>query len=935
MSDRFGFYGRVVREEASVAPEGRLFLCMGVLLTSLAHDVEVPVNEVPRDAASVRALVAARRAEAAAAAEDGSGESGTDEAAEAEVAKPAEKSETRGAKQRCPVLVRDRSGKVPFAHLGMYVSAQLVRGKQLVDAPIDWRDYEYELLYVRRAAATQRVRAVDWRRALATASVRDLMARDRELAARSERQRRKQMPLFPAVHRDIALAKELTRADMSATQATAAARVPEAAAGLRRQLWARYATERGALQPLGTNENAEPRTLYDLLGALSLDGRRAADAPLCDVLALVQLADEFADYEPQPARLLFFGAAVPLPPHAAGARSTLACWAGARLSKSARLAGELLGDDELSNARAYAVLEFAHSLQRCVFNIQRAQLNVRYRDTTFDADRFVAYERRSRGQPRDAEQEVAAISFLLRERVWRVPSASVRLALRGRADDGLDAGQQPAIGATLLMCSERDWCAERALADALLELAPLLVDCGAERVAHYARSARLETLLIEHDALFCGRDVADVLWLTAGTSASALRSVDAFVAHATHDANEARYVADLVAYDAVVVCDVHRLERHELTMVARVLNAAVRERAAWSSAPRARLHVVLAGDANVTASPFAHAVRSEALRTVELRAGGGERASADSSSASASGGEDDGWLRTALHHASAGAAWRARAIEQLFAAEGGVRLAPHVDQLAEMAAESVVVDGSRTSRRRWLLLAERAAQLTNTWLALADELDRARSGAGRALGRQLRRMAEAPRPAVVADATLLFAAPFVGWRRRAVRVQRAWLADDRLESDRTHFERNSRAEFIDPSSELKAALDLDDPRLLLELEPGEYADHDHRVCCRTWSPDVLHVAAHRHELGSQSFVLARDALPLADAAVELVACAPLGATDAAGSFAYEDLYAALVDAAGGARHPLVLGGVERARVPASFEARRARPRHMLERMLRS
>jgi hypothetical protein len=132
-------------------------------------------------------------------------------------------------------------------------------------------------------------------------------------------------------------------------------------------------------------------------------------------------------------------------------------------------------------------------------------------------------------------------------------------------------------------------------------------------------------------------------------------------------------------------------------------------------------------------------------------------------------------------------------------------------------------------------------------------------------------------------------------------------------------------------AEARPLLDLDDPRLLIELDPesSEFDECDHRLCCRTWAPRVMHVATHRHQLCSQSFVLARDALPLNERGVELVLCAPLGDGDDSGAFCYDDLHAALIDACAPSTERVVLAGVQRDRVPALLVARRTPPQQQL------
>lgn len=949
MSDtqKLTFFGRLVRESAHAVPASRRFLCFG----TLAPDDSVAGVPLGADGDSARSAPA----------------------------------------KRSPVLVRDERRCIPFAHSGMYISVCVERGalRAGLSAAHDWRDYEYDVLYLRRVLVATSMRAVDWRRACSRASVDEAMKRARESESR-ERGQQKAVSVFPLQANERALVSTLTSAAKAHSMCVADGMIPETASEQRRELHARYATFHGALH-LRHSDVAES------IGALRLGAQSAAQASLRDLDELGRLLHEFGGAPPHdktaaaPRRgrpkkravappalpLVFFGAAVPLPPECAERRGVLARWPGAQVQQLTKKQCATLvngndggggADNALSQAKAQSVLSVAVDMHRFLCNKRNATSDERWCDTVFGAKSLARYVLRRNnaegGATFGAHSGDEAVEFLLRERVWRAAygqSGGARLTL---ARESGDASPLVHFDSEQYCCTTRDWAAESALARSLLALRPLLVDVGTdESVYGAAQRQQLESFLIDARVLVAGNDALDVLWLTAGVGGAraALAPVDVLYAHARHDTDADRCALELLSYDAVVICDAQRMSRAELALACNALLRVAEQRAdvAGGHVP---LSVALLGTVSAAhgRDAFTHAHRSRALRALRYGAAAPDVRSLSLALSASDDDDDDAarnvsferaqvdWLRLALHNAADDAVWRAQLVEQMFGARSDARRALCVLPLVSQAAErfdSALVDGERCyGTSRWLLLAERHDALSETWAALADALATHPAPHLTALAAQLRRMADAgaAQARSVSESVVLFAAPFVGYRRRAARVTGAWLASARLERTQTHFERDVRQVHVDARADGTCALDLDDPRLLIELggdndmddaSAGEFDDIDHRVCCRTWSARVAHVAVHRAQLRAQSFVLARDALPLDERSTELVACAPLGAADSA--FCYDDMYAAFVDACGPRTEKLALAGVSRARAPALLAARRRVPQQQLERLLRT
>lgn len=143
-------------------------------------------------------------------------------------------------------------------------------------------------------------------------------------------------------------------------------------------------------------------------------------------------------------------------------------------------------------------------------------------------------------------------------------------------------------------------------------------------------------------------------------------------------------------------------------------------------------------------------------------------------------------------------------------------------------------------------------------------------------------------------------APFVAFtmHRLTVRVsalhfmqklapRNEYITDHHCRSYSVRAASKDNAKSFDDCGELAS---LDNPLLLIEIDHADCTAMgiDHRLCCWTWQPNIVHVARHRGELQAQSFCTAREALPCNDSASPIIVMG--------NEFRYPDLYGALVRA---------------------------------------
>ncbi len=841
-----------------------------------------------------------------------------------------ERGASEGDKRRVVLVVVDFDRKLPLVHAGMRLSGRLRRGRALptsLGQVHSFNEYEYEVVFVRSCSQVEFSRGI-YEKLLCTEQTWRVLDESRTAIGRQQRRNgrdelaRSRLSLLPT----------LVRAPMPPGSFATLVSLAQGSVALKpvvlNHLGNRYASARGSLVLVPHGD------VVALAHHLGLDGARCERAPLADLVSIATFVDQFT-----PATVtvdaLFFGARVPL--LIEGSASTaLAGSPGARFSIQALRAKELL-NEYVPNALARAtpekseeeeeeeieeeeesgeeeeqeeaeeeggskspsgpvvVLTLAHEMYRAAFFLQRAG----YGQGVFSVRKIA--QKATEERPTTPLRLNAAVDFLFAARVW------VDLG------DGLAA-------------SWRDYCHASAIiraVDSSSRRGAALINCGGLVPSNfYANSTEMWRALCRRSLLPSPVVVSRVLWVVAACTPAradtalplaSLVSYESLFGHNNHDDNAARYALEIAAgYDAVVLCDAHVLSSAQLVGALQFFDEMQRG-----------IRLLLSGDvaARGGETTFSELFASGRLATHSV---------VDELSAVKLG--DTVWLRQAVSLAANSATWRERLVQQLLEAplEVDVCALPHAPQLIERfhsLADSI-------GKRRYIVVAQTGLELLflTTLVREFDELAPTTTSRHVAtLGEQFSAMMPCAERAL--ESTVLFVAPFVGIDgARCVRVSDAWRLDT-LPDDRTASidVRLAVRITIDPCNATNAAFSLNDPLLFVRLDEVGGNAVDHRVCCRSWSPTVMHVARHRNQLCSQSFPMARRALPLVcEDEVETVLCFVEHPT----SFCYDDFYDALLTATP-LPGPLALAMLDRARFAAQLGTRRTRTQTLLSRLLKN
>jgi hypothetical protein len=387
-----------------------------------------------------------------------------------------------------------------------------------------------------------------------------------------------------------------------------------------------------------------------------------------------------------------------------------------------------------------------------------------------------------------------------------------------------------------------------------------------------------------------------------------------------YDANDDRALFELLAFRRVVLYDVHVLDRESLLRVLALLDAAHAVGA---------LEVVLAGDARLKSTLFAEIVGASCFRRAEL---GVDDAALDARAVVRPMHDEYDTLFVGVP---------AKKPDPVAALRRACRLAVHTSADREQlireilqtsdprALEHALRDDGGMSRYRWLLACgtfKEAAE--SVYTALRDASARCHAEAWAAdVTRHFALLCERPQRAAE---FLFIISPYVGYLNQCARVlnlymlERPPLSGDVLAESACALLRVGRSSPVQVVS-------LDCALLVLELEPEQFAIN-HTVCCGTWAPNVMRAARHRTELCAQSFVLARDALPLGSrdgtSKRPHTTCALFGA-----NYRFDDVYA-IYSHASPARHQRFLTfGANADALRAALDKRYAAPRTFLADLL--
>lgn len=852
------------------------------------------------------------------------------------------------------LVLFDADQKIPFLHLGMRISVQLKRSG-LVDPKkvhdISFLDFEYCVLFARGASCEPAdLASIDLYANLAsetsTAKVLEVCRRNCGHRVTKERQ-----PLLFVDRKARQNCAPLSKARLahqeysSLMQAVSNSGVISKA--FSKDMAMRFLAERSGTQ--WVNEN---HSLATLTQQFFLHRQTALTAAVCDLNALSLL-----NRAPLAPWRLFFAAVMPLTaelrlePGVARYMGPIfdlsppqcAAWLVAALPEkgpaffhdllAAAEAQDIeLGDDDteqdnndeeddeakknLATKRRAAerVLKLAHEMYRNALFAQRLGWDEEVYNVQAVAKRA---NKRIRANPVEAE---LAADYLFEIDAWhRVPVPQAPLMF------GNDQGEESYR--VLLACSTRDWVATTDLLATLDQVRDALffLNTDGTPAPIYAGSQKALSVLFARRVVDYGWRPSEICWLTPGTllptnaAVPVLRPLGQFV---TKDEVALRGAAELVLnYRALVVCDAHMFRRDELLVLFSFFRTLQCERAAVGLEP---LRFILAGDTlasqwetgNLFATLFARGTGvgvDRIGRMSMMPAKTGNDAALQS-------------LRVTLRAAASSAGARDRLVDQLFGRQRldfGVCIVPSLQPLIEVFMKP-------KKKRRYILIGQ-SYELAGAEVAriLAESIGLMVEAACIApLAKQLLATLERPRRAL--ESLLFLVAPYVGFRRRCVRVLGAWRAQEVVPSRHQPWSLGMMLDLdMSPLNNRNdnAALSLDDPLLFIDLDTTHDNSIDHRVCCNSWSATVAHALTHRHELTSQSFPLAHAALPL-DGNIqhwpELVLCA-----SPQDYFRFEDLYDSMIVAMPVACQ-LTIAGITRHAAAEMVCLNRSNPRTLLD-----
>lgn len=852
----------------------------------------------------------------------------------------------RGVKKRdaYAIVVRD-NGRLPLPHVGMYFWSTLERGKLLPASEIgerqvgdvNYRYYEYVVVSVWSWRASKHISNIDFYSAFS--SLQHVLSADRARYAESARlaesgiradAARRHSEATPAmfaidnnITRDLVRlvtkvqCRRLTRLGRLCGVAEQSQTFPASVMAAFGNL---YALAQWALQAT----LSEGATVHAVANKARLSARQVCAISMAELVALEKA---FIRYEAAaPEVLLFFGAHPVIPVHALN--SVIAGWQGVPLyrpnSHATHRIARILSARESTRATEddfSLVLQLAYYLH----SEQQSPPPWRRRDDVFDVVELMkAVEKRENWARRrqadgthqsllDSRRFAAALHTLFALHAWqRAPEACTkRLTLAAR-------WRQP-TSESMFMTTARAYALASSMAQHALFCSPQLVrteHTGARVVMH------TETLY-----LYCGTRLVDHVGTRHVSKrwSSTISLYDVLDQSAYTD-NEALWIADMLAYRAIVVYDVHLLERHTL---ARMFSLFVDVK---SAAAPGNLSIELHGDDALPMSLFSDLVQSNRFRVIdvaETRLGppAPERPSGvplkahdeyDRVFSGTSRADDPGaTLRLACndvaHHRNAGVG-RQKLVKEL----GAIKRLDDPAKLLLRAAKSGIP-------ARWLLLCASSNEaIAGVFKALARDIDSVRDVE---MARQFAELGE--RPSIVGD-IVLFSSPYVGYMSQCARVHAFYTL---TQPPQEHGARLASTMFLPVRQQDKPALSLDCPFLYIALDADQFGV-DHQLCCQTWAPHVMCVARHRAELTGQSFILARNALPLAAASVNEVASSFTTVLLFGADYRFDDIYCAAARAAVAVQQHYRTLYFDPETLPAALTRRYPGPRSLLVDLLR-
>lgn len=756
-------------------------------------------------------------------------------------------------KRNITALVLRDFEKLPLAHVGMWVSVTLLRGAPLIDTPTTFRDYEYQIIWLRNwQPAETRIKAEMLTDCFASPDkvLRDerekydlkLTLAEAGVATKSNTERIAWKKKLAGAGGDKDkllddLIANVTRTALEATNGATLAtlcshcKVQRHSEVLMASFGGLYALAQHSLHlSLPMSPACEQRTAGSVLAELQVDARLASLMSVADLATLYRACQRYEKHVQ-----VFFAAIVPLDSSDYG--RPIERWPGIpwQLGRDAKLERTLcaiidsrLGHMQYDDSSLLQIARLAYELHH------EQQKPWRRDDDMFSLAELLKpiYRRQTSSDNADAianrESYLTGAKTLMQtSSAWRPVSSHTAARMAASS-----VGGPP----TLWFTTHRRYALLASFAYTAICLSPYLV-CTAG-AGFYSAAPRRNLL-----CLFAGPfplvplcDKVPANWQMESLQGMLDRD-------ATFD-NDARRVADLMTFDRIALCDAHLLDTATLARFLRLCLS---------------LHcdVELRGDP-VLPSTFATMVASERFRVF---AEGEEEALFEP--------RDD-----AVHEDPPGDSIRAACViaANPYKSCYGTQLL-RTNILRSLRPDdtlTVALNTCADNQRRWLLCCGRwHSDISACFTKLAQAC-----GERPNLQKHLELLAEQP---YRMSELVARSSPYIGYQRRAVLVTEFYRPHSVVEG---RMER----ELCSVYGHNTETVSLDTPFLYIEVKSnGMHVDH--RICCNAWAANILFVANHRAELSSQSFVQVNSALPFAKGHTNIV----FGQ-----HYRFEDLYAAFV-----------------------------------------
>lgn len=875
---------------------------------------------------------------------------------DAAAAKHAEHEDLVQQRRACALIIQDR-GKLPLPHAGMAVSLLLHRTQSLPqhsgNSALTYRDYLYTVVYVKSWKCTSELKTPTLKAAFcdieaALSADRTRYEQTTQLAAAGTlsksavaRQSLNNMSAFvvpdPVITADL---KVLATGDKTHTMqlrtlCTGATRSAEFVLAAIHTFGNAYALGQCHLHGLLPGGASSDK----LANELRLDGATVHDISAAELAAIGRMR---AGDTPLPTQL-FFGARDALPLFAASAAVSQwqgVQWFAARDKKLTAGMRKYLKAELPSylskSVTPEEVLALAHSLhceqqvwwrsEQDMFDatplLAAVQVkSARRQKESAQAEESEAEEEgaESKAQSKQVKLVKAAIALLVHAGVWHNVPVQTKRRLRAmqqwrRTPDG-----------SLWFCTERRYALVSAVASHALRLMPhITLTYGTGQPIAPAANALY---------VYSGPEPSVVL--DGGASDSfLLLPLYVLLERQQYTENDDFFVCELLAFRRVVLCDAHLLD---MASLAQLMSLIVCARAL---APDVQFE--MHGDP-ILNSPFRDMVRSLCFRCTShadvsesLRGGSSRVKQVFDEHLQMFSGE----LAPARQHVNLiQACYEASLMtksdigrQSLAAALVHFAVREQRDTV-QCLARQLLQDSVKRERApaRWLLLCssyrEAGAAL---YPQLAEAAGSIKAEWSEALRRHFCTLANTPQRAAE---FVCFVSPYVGYQRQCVRVLEFY-AMICTPPESVNIQKVHCHELDTNRHTYHAAVSLDCAQLYLALELRQFSAIDHRVCCHTWAENIISVARHRHELCSQSFVMARDALPFN--ALRCQIRKPAGAMVLCGvNFRFEDVYRTFAQASVWDEQAYCVVNLDRLALPAQLSKRYPEPNTFLGDLLRA